>query len=213
MVVTFVTSSHPSCVAVLDSRRLNKQRVEAQQILDVLLSGGKRNHPAIHMWRGHTDALKVYINYCIREWRARGGACKLDEYEIEEDEVEFPWWFAWRPLYVSHRCSLIRKDPEYYTDKLRLKKSEKVWLDHGYVWPSKLKNIDITRKYSPEEVCVPIGSGAPAQYRWSVEEVRKWKKDKLVNPRTGRAIKKDAKTGLYKDIEKAYNHYVSSGLI
>jgi hypothetical protein len=54
---------------VLDYRRLGKQRVEAMQILNILLSdkksGGWVNHPAVKMWRGYEDALCVYMNMCI----------------------------------------------------------------------------------------------------------------------------------------------------
>ena len=41
---------------VLDYRRLGKQRVEAHQVLNVLLgrttTGGWRNHPITRMWDG-----------------------------------------------------------------------------------------------------------------------------------------------------------------
>jgi len=222
MVVTFVTSSNPKSVKHLDNRRLNKQRVEAQQILDTLLSNtivkvdnktkGWVNHPSVLMWTGHTDALKVYINCCIRQWLKRGKSCQLQPYlDVDEDIVEWPWWFTWPLLHLSHKCSLLRKDPGYYGSRFVLTTEETEWLQYGYVWPSKLQNIDITRTYAPSEVCVSIGAGAPAQYRWTIDEVSQWHKNRLVNPRTGRTISKDAKTGVYKDIEKAYKYYVSVG--
>jgi hypothetical protein len=187
--------------------------VEAQQILDMLLDKSKkRNHPAVLMWVGHTDALKVYINHCIRQWLKRGKNCQLQEYnDVDEDTVVYPWWFTWPQLHLSHKCSLLRKDPEYYSEKFTLTTKESKWLLHGYIWPSKLEAIDINRRYKPEQVCVPIGSGAPAQYRWSVNEVIVWNKNRLVNPRTGRAIKAGTKTGIYNDIEKAYNYYLDEG--
>ena len=47
---------------LLDYRRLGKQRVEAHQILNVLLdrtqTKGWRNHPIVRMWEGYEDALK-----------------------------------------------------------------------------------------------------------------------------------------------------------
>lgn len=216
MVVTFVTSGHPSCVGDLDNRRLNKQRIEAKQILDTLLgTGTRKNHPSVLMWTGHTDALKVYINHCIRTWLGRGKHCELVEYtDVDENTVVYPWWFTWDALHLSHKCSLLRKEPNYYTGIFSLKELEKEWLQHGYIWPSRLQGVmDTTKQYTPAEVCSPIGAGAPAQYRWSIDETRKWSMNKLVNPRTGRAIKKDAKTGVYKDIERAYNHYVDEGLL
>lgn len=209
MVVTFVTSSDPSSVGDLDNARLNKQCVEANQILDTLLgkSKGWSNHPAVLMWRGHTDALKVYINNCIRQWIRRGKRCDLQEYEIDEDTVQWPWWYTWPLFHLSHKCSLLRKKPEYYASRFTLTPDEKRWMDHGYIWPSKLPVIDIMLSYEPEQVCVPIGAGAPAQYRWTREDTERWNANRLVNPRTGRAIKAGAKTGIYRDIEKAYNYY------
>lgn len=213
MVVTFVASSNPSCVKYLDDLRLNKQRIEAKQILDILTSNKTKNHPAVLMWAGHTDALKVYINYCIRAWLKRGKKCELEEYDIDESSVTFPWWFSWTQLHLSHKCSLLRKDPGYYQNKFVLQEHEKPWLDHGYIWPSKVENINIDKVYKPEEVCSPIGAGAPAQYRWTVEDAARWNENKLVNPKTGRSIKKSAKAGIYKDLEKAYNYYLKNDML
>ena len=57
---------------VLDYRRLGKQRVEAKQILNVLLdrttTKGWRNHPIVRMWAGYENALKQYFNECVDEW-------------------------------------------------------------------------------------------------------------------------------------------------
>ena len=61
---------------VLDYRRLGKQRVEAMQILNVLLGRTKTkgwvNHPATKMWKGYENALKQYLNECIEHWINRG---------------------------------------------------------------------------------------------------------------------------------------------
>ena len=63
-------------IKTLDYRRLGKQRVEAFQILNILLNRTKssawRNHPAVLMWRGYENALKIYLNLCISEWISRG---------------------------------------------------------------------------------------------------------------------------------------------
>ena len=59
----------------LDSRRLGKQRIEAFQILNILLKrtskNGWKNHPAVKMWNGHTNALKIYFNKSIEIWISR----------------------------------------------------------------------------------------------------------------------------------------------
>jgi len=51
-----------SSVRCLDWRRLNKQRVEARQILNANRThNGWSNHPAVRMWRGHDECLKKYM--------------------------------------------------------------------------------------------------------------------------------------------------------
>lgn len=220
MVVTFVFSSNPKSIKYLDDKRLNKQRIEANQILNTLLGNSKgwANHPAVKMWDGYEDALKVYINHCIRAWLKRGKNCTLEEYEIDEDEVEWPWWYGWKDLHLSHKANLLRKKPEYYEEIFPLKDKEKVWLDHGYIWPHKIskkirRGVLEGERYAPAKVCDPIGTGAPAQYRWTIEDIEKWRDNRKVNPKTGKAINPDAKTGIYQDIYKAYRYYKDNDLL
>ena len=63
---------------VLDYRRLGKQRVEAMQILNILLNRterpGWRNHPIVRMWEGYEPAIQLYHNMCIDEWIKQGGS-------------------------------------------------------------------------------------------------------------------------------------------
>lgn len=220
MVVTFVTSSRESSVNKLDDRRLNKQRIEANQILKTVQgkSEGWSNHPAVKMWVGHAEALKVYINWCIRAWRGRGKNCKLDEYDVDEESVDWPWWFTWKQLHLSHKCSLLRKNPEHYEQYFQLREDQTHWLLLGYIWPHKITQAarrricDDQANYPADQVCDPIGVGAPAQYRWTVEQVQEWREDRTVNPKTGRTIKK-TKTGIYADIHKAYRYYQDNDLL
>jgi hypothetical protein len=78
MVNTFVTDNDPvQCAKNLDYRRLGKQRVEAFQLLNVLLERGDKtkgwsNHPALLMWKGYENGLKYYLNCMIDEWINRG---------------------------------------------------------------------------------------------------------------------------------------------
>ena len=69
-------SNFSKSLSVLDWRRLGKQRVEAHQVLNVLLgrtnTQGWRNHPITRMWDGYEDALKLYFNLCVKEWISRG---------------------------------------------------------------------------------------------------------------------------------------------
>ena len=69
-------SDFQKSLEVLDYRRLGKQRVEAKQILNVLLdrtqTKGWRNHPITKMWSGYEPALQLYHNMCIEEWIRQG---------------------------------------------------------------------------------------------------------------------------------------------
>lgn len=68
-------------MAVLDRRRLGKQRVETFQILATLLRiptldgkirDGWRHHPAVKMWRGHEVSLARYGLAACDAWSSRG---------------------------------------------------------------------------------------------------------------------------------------------
>ena len=69
-------SSFKDTFKVLDYKRLGKQRVEAHQILNILLdrtkTKGWRSHPIVQMWKGYESALQLYFNLCVKEWIKRG---------------------------------------------------------------------------------------------------------------------------------------------
>jgi len=103
----------------LDYRRLGKQRVEAKQILNVLLdrttTKGWRNHPITKMWRGYEDALKVYFNMCVKEWIHRGYNNTMQLEEMPATPIQYPHWFGDKRIHSSHRANLLRKDYEFYS--------------------------------------------------------------------------------------------------
>ena len=103
---------------VLDYRRLGKQRVESMQILNILLSdkkiGGWVNHPAVKMWRGHEDALCLYMNLCIEEWIKRGYKNTMS-FLATPEKIIYPKWFGDNEFHASHRSNLLRKDYTYYS--------------------------------------------------------------------------------------------------
>jgi len=122
----------------LDGRRLGKQRVEAFQILNILLNRtnkkGWRNHPVVSMWRGYENALKLYFNKAVKLWISRGykNTMKL---EVIEGKIILPNWIGSEKFHSSHRSNLLRKDKEFYS---RFEWKEKNDLD--YVWPV-IKNL------------------------------------------------------------------------
>lgn len=131
---------YPSFVesaAVLDYKRLGKQRVEAKQILKALHgeTGGWRNHPATRMWDGYEGALCSYGASICYEWSwCRGYKDTLLGYflrmQMDCDSIALPPWIGDESLHMSHRSNLIRKSPEYYGN---------IWPDVPddlpYIWP------------------------------------------------------------------------------
>lgn len=139
-----------ACAAVLDTRRLGKQRVEALQILRaVTVPGyGWRHHPAATMWRGYEEALGAYGVAVCREWRGRGHADTC-EAKIRDDlaaagvtgvrsQAELaaagalPPWLGDDDFHRRHRSSLLAKDPAWYGARF-------VDVPPGlpYIWPGR----------------------------------------------------------------------------
>jgi len=122
-------------VKCLDSKRLGKQRVEAFQILNIILkrtkTKGWRNHPAVKMWQNYPNALKFYFNECVKEWISRGYKNNMN-FEKIEGKIIFPKWIGIKRFHASHRSNLLRKDKEYYS-QFDWKESNNL----SYVWPSK----------------------------------------------------------------------------
>ncbi len=133
---------------VLDNKRLGKQRVEAYQILKILLKlrdhpkakPAWRNHPAVLMWKNWEPALCVYGADMCHEWARRGYEDNLEWYFIEAWLIRFKGQSATIPTWLtpkltrSHRSNLLRKHPNHYRrywPKLRD--------DLPYHWPIKLK--------------------------------------------------------------------------
>lgn len=118
--------------AVLDDRRLGKQRVEALQVLRAVTreTYGWKRHPAVRMWAGHPDGIAAYGLAICAEWVSRGRAdtCAatigLDLAEAgrpaPRTQAELarrcllPCWIGDGRLHRSHRSALVRKDPQHY---------------------------------------------------------------------------------------------------
>ena len=162
MVVTFLPyDDFFESLYYLDVKRLGKQRVEAFQILNVLTKlqqdpdykGAWSNTPQVRMWQGYEDALRDYLNTAIECWTLRGYQNNMDYHPVPDD-YELPWWFGWDHLHCSHQASLLRKDPDYYSQLYIL---DPWYIDKGYLWPNKVdkehrlttKKIDIFAPVSP----------------------------------------------------------------
>ena len=120
----------------LDYRRLGKQRVEAKQILMILLgetlTKAWKNHPAVLMWRGYEEAL-AYYGVCIcEEWIHRGYNDSLLQYFLNRSKANFlyPKWIGRRAFHYAHKSNLLRKDAQYYS-----KYDWNIQNNLPYVWP------------------------------------------------------------------------------
>ena len=102
--------------AVLDRRRLGKQRVEAYQIIRAITyGGGWANHPIVKMWIGFENALKQYSNAVVEEWIRRGYRNSLLIYDLTDCKVVYPWWLCIEEFHSSHRAALLAKDYSHYS--------------------------------------------------------------------------------------------------
>lgn len=121
---------------VLDYRRLGKQRVEAKQILLILLNEserkGWRNHPAVKMWKGHESALAEYGKTICEEWIRRGYKDSLLPYFTERatKHDRSPVWGE--AFHRAHRSNLIRKNAEHYLAQFGC---DAVPDNLEYIWP------------------------------------------------------------------------------
>jgi hypothetical protein len=136
--------------AVLDPRRLGKQRVEALQVFRGLTVPGYgwRRHPAVRMWAGYEEALVRYGLDVCGVWTAAGHAdtCAATlvrdylawrpEGTVRDQEQlaaagETPPWLGDPAFHGSHQSALVRKAPELYRAYF-----PEVPDDVPYLWPS-----------------------------------------------------------------------------
>ena len=124
--------------AVLDQKRLGKQRVEVLQMLNKIhgITQGKgwSNHPCTKMWSKTPNALVEYGVQICCAWRDRGykDTCleKIQAHYKPLQTHRMPDWLGNWDFHQSHKSMLIQKKPEFYTQ---------FWPDvpHNleYIWP------------------------------------------------------------------------------
>lgn len=116
-------SDFEKSAAVLDGKRLWKQRVETLQIMQTLagISHGWKNHPAVKMWKGFEATLLDYQAAIISEGLSRGykdNVCwdkSVKAYAmLDKLCLDAPEWLGNEALHASHRSNLLRKNAEWY---------------------------------------------------------------------------------------------------
>ena len=147
----------------LDTKRLGKQRVEVIQIVRALTVPGYAwsSHPAVLMWQGYEEALGRYGLTACEVWTERGfgdscaatitadlhvaGVTSIREYAELAAADALPTWLGDEAVLLSHRSSLLRKDPEHYGPLFPGTPT-----DVDYVWPVRSATV-IERELRKEE--------------------------------------------------------------
>lgn len=145
-------SDFDRCAAVLDDRRLGKQRVEVLQVMRALTieSYAWKSHPAVLMWKGYEEALGAYGMAICGEWCRRGyadtcaakigadarmaGVVSIRSQAELSAAGRLPPWLGDEALHRSHRSALVRKDPTHYR-----KEFPDVPDDLPYEWPVRVE--------------------------------------------------------------------------
>lgn len=161
---TFLTSDDPYfafriTAEQLDRQRLNKQALEAWQIMMTNLKlnpagefrepRGWYNHPATKMWRGHEIILGQYIDWMADEWRRRGYKTTIDTKANEtlkvarnkgllaSNQYTIPWiqdTDRFESLASSHRTALLCKNYDWYSQFGWVEDTGSKPESYEYVW-------------------------------------------------------------------------------
>ena len=120
---------------VLDNQRLGKQRVEAVQVVRIILAKDSKfkYHPLTIMWNPFLHALCNYGMVVCEEWSDRGFVDHLwHEFYNAKQNVPLirPTWIGDNLLHSSHRSNLLRKNYSHYQ---KFGWTESIGLD--YYWP------------------------------------------------------------------------------
>ena len=144
-------ANYAASAAVLDRRRLGKQRVETLQIMTALMTvTGWVNHPATLMWRRYEQSLLDYQFAICHEWTKRGhkDTCFKKTKDLYYRHLNWvaelgqPYWFGSERFHMSHQSNLLRKDAVYYSQYF-----PGIPIDMEYVWPEPMadyKKIDLS---------------------------------------------------------------------
>src|SRR6188472_3790563 len=157
-------SDFEESLRALDVKRLGKQRVEVIQIVRALTVAGYAwsSHPAVLMWKGYEEALGRYGLTSCELWTERGfgdscaatiaadlraaGIAEIRSYEELAANNALPPWLFDEAVQLSHRSSLLRKDPEHYGPLFPPDTPR----DLDYVWPVR-SPVVIERELRKEE--------------------------------------------------------------
>lgn len=151
---------------LLDNLRLNKQIVEAYQILKNVSNLNQDvwiNHPATLMWKDNSSAIEQYIKFLIIEWWERGKnghSLIYDSITQTQEQIWLPYWFGDPLFHASHRSNLLLKDDFY---------KKFCWIELNqpyipYVWPTYYSNWE--EKTFTKEGIIALIKGIKRRNLW-----------------------------------------------
>ena len=151
----------------LDNLRLNKQIIEASQILNVLngKSSGWKNHPAIKMWSTYEGALYHYMQTCNIERMNRGRGSHASARKIDIIEFKsYPNWLGNEKFHASHRSALLLKGE---IDRIRKRiKDAKLIISKNLI----LRNLNMCDVNDLDLLCdnfnISYGINYYKQFKW-----------------------------------------------
>ena len=164
------SASFQECARVLDNKRLQKQLLEASQLLKALSAEpdengdypkGYRNHPAALAWRHNLPALAAYAIACADECSKRSIKNDVLRERVSaylETPYTLPIWWGDEPLHSSHRARLLNKDFRFYQEYGWEEAGWEHLAERGYLWVRWAEDsateyvlLEITPKLSPKQ--------------------------------------------------------------
>lgn len=184
---TFVPyADFETSLRTLDLKRLGKQRVEVIQIVRALTVPGYAwaSHPAVLMWQGYEEALGRYGLISCAVWIEAGfgdtcaetiqadlstaGIGTIRSYQELATANALPPWLFDEAVQISHRSSLLRKDPEHYGPLFPPDTPR----DLDYVWPVRSPAV-IEREQRKAENAERRAQRAAEKLQLELERARK----------------------------------------
>lgn len=121
----FIVGTPYETAEALDYKRLNKQMIENQQIMDAILGDGKGwfNHPVVKSYKNHFQWLYRY-HLCLF-WYKRGD--KIMARKMSEQAMAFKPNFHTEEYFMQMKRRLYTKDNKHYHQWATLGESDCNW--------------------------------------------------------------------------------------
>jgi hypothetical protein len=175
------------------------------------------------MWLGYTDTLKQFFNLCLIEWVKRGKSTHYTIFPVRTN-LDWPWWFAWKPLHHSHQAAFVRSYYNKYSQIFTVAQLDD-YMQHGLLWPHEIfadvatelyggiDKVTHLKEYQAILQLIQLFSIKTIQLYTAelagcvlkLADCKVWLLNRENNPVTGRPIKIGGP--IYKDFERAALHY------